>query len=264
MNRNKLLVKIISTLSIATVMLLGCIPKKSTDDLREITRSTCVPQAAEWFEENMPDAQVLSGELFGYGYGTDCSKSVEGIYSVDGEEHCYLYNCDTKEMLSDNSMDYAKEYAATIVGEGIGIDDYDDFEVYQLGFTYTVTYLENRVDTWSNDDKARTEVTKSEVGVSLGYLPMGASKDEIEERVRERLKNETPLENMWVAFFYDNRQKAIDTESMGDIFKVYPGIYNIRVYVDANGEYKVAAEIVNPGIEPNDFGDYIYGNELGE
>lgn len=225
------------------ILFTGCgIPRDVTVDLRETISQECVPMAKEWFLTNCPDASVKSSVLFSDGY--NCTRSVSGIYEVDGVEHNYLFNCDTNEMLSDVRMDDANKIVEELTATELGISEYTDCEVSDLGFTYKVTFVNNRRDGWDEDSKTEISANYSEAGMSLHYLPFFADDAEIKKMVTKRLKSDHPIEDMWVSFYFESNVAEISENEINRFFFKYPGIERIRLICESKD---ICESYINPG-----------------
>jgi len=227
------------------IIVAGCKkPDEVTSGLREKLTNECTPMAKEWFNTNYQKATVETSELFSDGY--DCTRCVKGRYKTDGKEYTYLYNCDTGEMLSDEGMGYASSYLEKIVADELGLDGYEKCEVYSLGFMYDVTFVNNRKNGWSDDSRAEKEAIYSEIGMSLNYLPIFADDVEIEKMVINRLRQKNPAENMWIAYYYDNRVKELPEKELNRLFSKYPGLGSVRLVCESED---ASIDYENPGEE---------------
>lgn len=82
--------------------------------------------------------------------------------------------------------------------------------------------------------------------MNLNYLPIFADDAEIEKMVIKRLKQKHPVENMWVAYYYDSNIKEISETDLNRFFSKYPGIGSIRLVCD---QKNTCIDYDNPGEE---------------
>lgn len=223
--KNKITTSLILILS--CLLLVGCLPKEATDDVRTETAAECVPMAEQWFADNMPKAKLISSNLYSTGY--DCTRSVQGSYALDGSEYHFWYNCDTREMLSDAKMDEAKKCVVEHICKEAGISGYNEFRVNNLGFVYEVTYLVNRKNGWDSDEKAETELSKSYVGDYLQYLPINADDIEMDEYILKRLEENHPTEKLSIEIRLEDGSNIIDEKEIDSLLKTYTGIDDIKI-----------------------------------
>jgi len=115
------------------IMLTGCMPPNYTSDHKKELTDQHLPDVTDWFEKNMPQARVRSGNI--YSDGINLCSAMEGTYVLDGESYRYIYDYFKDEMFIEDGYSLVCEIIRDEICEILRIDSdivYINFESDQI------------------------------------------------------------------------------------------------------------------------------------
>lgn len=223
---------------ICCIIMTGCVPKYYTDELLEGMSKEYTQKGEMWFEENLPEANVVAIQLQ-YSYSSMYSLVV-GSFVYEGEEYNYILNPDTGILYTDRNYDVAKTTAEQLILEQI------DFDIVSMECTKYASYeipCQEIINMTSGLNPHEIDLQYKDTFIYAEYVPWDYEKAQINAWVKDMLKTESDLytKKYMVKINMEDYSVIEEGENMYKLIETYPGIKTINFYSDSlkDSEYYV-------------------------
>ncbi len=211
----------------------GCMPKTATDELINETYNTYEPEVKEWFSNNIPDAVIGSMEIYS-SRGLDCTRAIQGTFTIGEEFYNFTYIGDTKVMLTDMEEKLIDSVTEELIQKELGLE-YERFEVQNMAFSYEITFLTDRKSGSGEDSAVKEDVKEAKEKRRIKMLPYGLSDEEVALAVEKGLKAESDYNGPDVYFYLKDDVDLTNVEVDEAVFEKYTHLNLIKITSNQSG-----------------------------
>ena len=208
--------------------LVGCIPKRFTEEEEEMLNEKGKEAVEAWFSENEPTATFSDPSVYYDSNEYGLSDAFYGEYTLNGDTHDYLYVMSEDKMYSDKYMDIASETSAAFYAEGLGIEDYESDYINEL--MLPVDY-----EAWY-DRSGKGEMKTMQVSDVFSCLPYDLEEKDIEDYLKKEFDFSDTYNRTWIKYISD--VDHIDKDDINiDFLRAHPYIHQFDIRCKNSDDY---------------------------